>query len=428
MPRKKGSANNSYKSYKGLLSLSCIDERYRIYYGKISQKICGKRIFAYTKERDLGKALELMNRIEAIIEEDIAANSIDVTFEKYKPERLLQQTRIKTYREYIEHATELYFQQNKKTESKILYLKETTSMLRYHCKEFLEDVVTVENLTCLATMHPHGSSKRERLIKALRILTNYDTNLASMLNKSGFNYSKYTGSYSPKIIRIVPTDEEIFDRYHIFTEVKKRTKTSYSANFWGWVYGMLATYGLRAHELTRLILEPSFIDDNHTIHIDADTKTGYRVAHPLMPEWVDFFGLRDIKDPSKASEILGILSSMNPRGKNSLSKTVTWRFSPKGKNMPFKAYDLRHAYAVRGLRLNIPIAIMAKSMGHSVKMHEKVYQYFASVATKECAFREALNNSLALQSKDAAATKTEDIEALTRENLRLKYRIRELEA
>jgi hypothetical protein len=42
--------------------------------------------------------------------------------------------------------------------------------------------------------------------------------------------------------------------------------------------------------------------------------------------------------------------------------------------LPFQPYDLRHAWAVRTIAFKVPTTLAARMMGHSVEVHEKIYQ------------------------------------------------------
>jgi integrase len=41
--------------------------------------------------------------------------------------------------------------------------------------------------------------------------------------------------------------------------------------------------------------------------------------------------------------------------------------------IPLPAYALRHCWAIRAIQLNLPIAIAARMMGHSVEVHTQTY-------------------------------------------------------
>ncbi|MEO0408085.1 MAG: tyrosine-type recombinase/integrase, partial [Cyanobacteria bacterium P01_A01_bin.135] len=42
-------------------------------------------------------------------------------------------------------------------------------------------------------------------------------------------------------------------------------------------------------------------------------------------------------------------------------------------NLPFKPYDLRHAWAVRTIHVGLPDTVAAQMMGHSVAIHTQTY-------------------------------------------------------
>ena len=130
----------------------------------------------------------------------------------------------------------------------------------------------------------------------------------------------------------------------------------------GWAFGMLATYGLRPHELVAC----RFIDDRHRLEVDGDTKTGDRIVVPVLREWVELFDLRNEK--RHESRAVGT------------DATSQWLHKWKKKmRMPFKPYALRHAFAGRlwrtgGSRLDVFLA--SRLMGHSPNIHQKTYRAF----------------------------------------------------
>jgi len=127
-----------------------------------------------------------------------------------------------------------------------------------------------------------------------------------------------------------------------------------------WALGMLATYGLRPHELDRC----RFIDDKHRLQVDDETKTGSRVVIPLMADWVEVFDLRNERRRVRKS-----LAS---------DATAQWLHGWKKKlGMPFVPYALRHAYAGRLWRCggsNLDVYTAARLMGHSISRHERTYR------------------------------------------------------
>ena len=180
---------------------------------------------------------------------------------------------------------------------------------------------------------------------------------------------------------------------------------------WKWVYGMLATYGLRPHELFAVDLD-AFTDPKNTFHLvslnpslTGGTKTGERTCGipPLYPHWVDLFKLKEIK--------------LLPEGSGTLSnKTAKIQIRFRNTNIGFKPYDLRHAYAIRGHRLRVPIKTMADYMGHTVQEHTKTYQRWMNEDTNLEIYKEVVIHRQGT-TKEALKSRIAELEA---ENLALK--------
>jgi len=191
---------------------------------------------------------------------------------------------------------------------------------------------------------------------------------------------------------------------------------------WGWVFGMIATYGLRPHEVWHIDGLP---DANGLItvgvaarHIKV-TKTGFRAAVPLPSSWVERYGLggsngerrlaelrqrykprfvnedgmpfdaeRDSVKRCDNNERLGAicchkLRSCDARAEFELrEKLYAWvETAPaQGKRKAQKRrercvpYDLRHAYAIRARETTSwSYADVAAVMGHSPEVHRRTY-------------------------------------------------------
>ncbi|NDJ19951.1 hypothetical protein [Myxacorys almedinensis] len=61
---------------------------------------------------------------------------------------------------------------------------------------------------------------------------------------------------------------------------------------WQWIYGMLATVGLRPHEAFNC----TFLDAL-TLQVHQQTKTGSRITRAIQPEWVELWNLTQIDRP-----------------------------------------------------------------------------------------------------------------------------------
>ncbi|MBD2019411.1 site-specific integrase [Leptolyngbya sp. FACHB-36] len=161
------------------------------------------------------------------------------------------------------------------------------------------------------------------------------------------------GSYSPRAVqpRDLPSDQLI---------VEWRDQIEDPA--WQWVYGMLATYGLRNHEVFLLDLE-SLKEPPGALTV-LDGKTGGGRVYPFLPEWWELWNLADAKVPN-------ILPG---KDHSTLGMRVTKYFARH--NFPFTPYALRHAWAVRTAVLGLDPSIAAKMMRHDLTVHFSTYHQF----------------------------------------------------
>ena len=191
---------------------------------------------------------------------------------------------------------------------------------------------------------------------------------------------------------------------------------------WGWVFAMVATYGLRPHEVWHIAELP---DARGMVSIGAAarhikvTKTGFRVALPLPAEWVERYQLggangeqrleelrrryvpkfvnedgqpfdpeRDLVKRCDNNERQGAvcchkLCSSDAKAEFELkTKLYAWvETAPaQGKKKAQKCkercvpYDLRHAYAIRARETTTwNYADVAAVMGHSPEVHRRTY-------------------------------------------------------
>lgn len=134
---------------------------------------------------------------------------------------------------------------------------------------------------------------------------------------------------------------------------------------WRWVYGMIAAFGLRPSEAFFC----EFIDPV-TLRVTR-SKTGPRIVRAIPPEWVERWNLMEIVRPKVTGADLGDYGDRNKK-----------QFKRYG--VPFEAYDLRHAYAIRGSVINkLPVSTMAAFMGHSATTHTREYHQWLTDAVNE---------------------------------------------
>lgn len=186
----------------------------------------------------------------------------------------------------------------------------------------------------------------------------------------------YWGNYSPSRTqaRRLPSDQEIVET---FAQIPNPA--------WQFVYGILATYGLRNHEV--------FFCDYSTlmqgsaeavIEVSETTKTGSHAVWPFYPEWVTQFNLQRVNLPS-------LTTNLSQTTLRRIGQQVNCQF--RRYQIPFSPYDLRHAWAVRTIHFGLPDTVAARMMGHSVAIHTRTYHRWITHRDQRQAVEAALNRS-----------------------------------
>jgi integrase len=156
------------------------------------------------------------------------------------------------------------------------------------------------------------------------------------------------GDYSLRAIspRSLPSDQEIVQFYR-----------SISDRSWKWIYGVMATYGLRNHEAYFLDFE------DFPIAFVNRGKTSERYIWPLYPEWFDNWELINILRPS-----------CEQKTHSGYGNRITKGF--KRLQIPFSPYNLRHSWARRSFDFGMDVTLASKMLGHSVKIHTDIYRHW----------------------------------------------------
>jgi len=234
-----------------------------------------------------------------------------------------------------------YFRRRSRTQK-----SETTwrgDYLKVFAKLPSDQALTPELLINVALSTPPDTRSRQRYCMALGTLAK----LAGLECDLG----QYKGKYSPSQVteRDIPSDALIVEW---FQKIKNPA--------WRWVYGMMATYGLRNHEVFKLDHD-RLRQGDRVVTVLNDTKTGFRQVWAFQPQWWEQFELQDVALPN---------IDLN-RPNSSIGHSVTEYFGDFG--LPFTPYDLRHGWAIRTLVCGLSHELAAKQMGHSVAVHEKTY-------------------------------------------------------
>tara|TARA_Y100000589_G_scaffold309318_1_gene326663 strand:+ start:22 stop:1215 length:1194 start_codon:yes stop_codon:yes gene_type:complete len=155
---------------------------------------------------------------------------------------------------------------------------------------------------------------------------------------------------------------------------------------WQYVFGLMATYGLRNHEVFFCDLNSLKYSGDKILRILPTTKTGEHQVWPFHPKWVDLFGLTTLgNDPKLLPQINRNLRETTLQN---IGKRITEQFSRYDLNI--RPYDLRHAWAVRTILYDLPDTVAARMMGHSVSLHTQTYHHWITKRDQQKAVNDAL--------------------------------------
>jgi integrase len=119
--------------------------------------------------------------------------------------------------------------------------------------------------------------------------------------------------------------------------------------------------------------------DNKLLAISGG-KTGARTSFALPPQWIERWNLTTkrlpVLDYQRSNKVVG--------------STMSRQF--QALNATFTPYDLRHAFAVRTIYSSkIGPSMAAKSMGHSLQVHNRIYHRWFDSSGMEALQAELLN-------------------------------------
>jgi integrase len=221
--------------------------------------------------------------------------------------------------------------------------------------------LTPENL--LFTVCKTPANSRQRLVVCEK--------LSALAKFAGISVdlTPYKGNYrkGEKILRHIPGTEEIESAREIF---KKET--------WRWAYGVLATYGLRPHEIFFCEISP---EPPHILKV-SQGKTGSREVYPYHNYWAANWRLYEMHKPQCKPETLTF---------KDYGDKITKAFYRHKVN--FTPYCLRHAFCIRlSTEYKIPVAIAAEWAGHEPGVYLRFYQRWISASEKQKVFEDSVKN------------------------------------
>jgi len=176
--------------------------------------------------------------------------------------------------------------------------------------------------------------------------------------------------------RNLPSDELIED---IWVKIPNKS--------WQYVFGLMATYGLRNHEVFFCDLNSLKKNGDKIIRVLPTTKTGEHQVWPFHPKWVNDFGLHELgENPLLLPQINKDLKSTTLQN---IGKRITDQFSRY--NLQIRPYDLRHAWAVRTIFYDLADTVTARMMGHSVSLHTQTYHHWITKRDQQKAVNTAIS-------------------------------------
>ena len=282
-----------------------------------------------------------------------------------------------SFRKRIDQFEEFFFKENKnefltstrKTTWRSSYKPYIKRIVNIYDSSFNSDLQNIFIKT-LQT-YKEGSRSRKQCATSLSVLAKFlEVKLPHDWQSNAKGYGLKKASF-----RNLPTDEVIENLWEKIPN-----------NSWKFVFGLMATYGLRNHEVFFCDLNSLTDSGDKIIRVLPTTKTGEHQVWPFHPEWVEKFGL------SKLGGNPELLPNINKDLKvttlQNIGKKITDQF--KRYALQIKPYDLRHAWAVRTIFYDLPDTVAARMMGHSVSLHTQTYHHWITKRDQQ----QAVNNAL----------------------------------
>lgn len=224
----------------------------------------------------------------------------------------------------------------------------------------LGDEMSQSALIAAASCVPANTRKRKLVCEKLAAL--------AKLAGIAVDLSPYIGTYgiNETLPRHIPTTAEIEEARNLFDDRPD----------WQWAYGVLATYGLRPHEVFFCEISP---EPPHLLKVIRG-KTGYREVYPYHPKWAIQWRLHE-------TQLLPCTAKTLKDYGNRVTKTFARR------ELPFTAYCLRHAWCIRlCTEYSVPVRIAADWAGHEAIVYLKIYTRWISESEKKRVFEESVKD------------------------------------
>ena len=230
-------------------------------------------------------------------------------------------------------------------------------------------------LTTVLESYPVASRSRQQCALVLGALARH---LALPLPPDWQELGKGYGLHAARF-RPLPSDTQILQALEQIPNPR-----------WRLVYGLMATYGLRNHEVFFSDVSALGPGGDRVLRVLPTSKTGEHQVWPFQPEWVEHFDLERLARERQA------LPSLTTDLRVTSLRTVGQRVSEQFRryDLPLTPYDLRHAWAVRTIHIGLPDTVAARMMGHSVGIHTRTYHHWITRRDQQQAVDAALARRL----------------------------------
>ncbi|WP_041391435.1 site-specific integrase [Prochlorococcus marinus] len=221
------------------------------------------------------------------------------------------------------------------------------------------------------TSYSANSRSRQQCGTALNALANYlKIKLPDNWRKKSYGYGLHKAQF-----RKLPSDAQIEEAYQLIPNPE-----------WKLVFGLMATYGLRNHEVFFCDISCLKNDGDKILRVFPNTKTGEHQVWPFPPQWINLFDLNQLGENSNT--LPKIETDLSQTTLQQVGKRVSEQF--RRYNLPLTPYDLRHAWAIRTIHLGLPDTVSARMMGHSVAIHTRTYHHWITRRDQQKAVDAAL--------------------------------------
>ncbi len=219
--------------------------------------------------------------------------------------------------------------------------------------------------------YPEKTRSRQQCGTVLHALASYlDIQLPEDWRKRSYGYGLHKARF-----RELPSDEKILKSSELIPNIQ-----------WKLVYGLMATYGLRNHEVFFCDLSCLREDGDSILRVFPNTKTGEHQVWPFHPEWVKFFNLKLLAETE--NELPKVQTDLSLTSLQQVGRRVSEQF--RRYKLPLTPYDLRHAWAIRTIHIGLPDTVSARMMGHSVAIHTRTYHHWITKRDQQRAVDDAL--------------------------------------